>query len=57
MKPDELKFDDKAKKGKKVQMVFGKEQMAEMWMRNIQVNPDDFLRRKFAIESAAARGK
>jgi Ca-activated chloride channel homolog len=57
MKPDELKFDDKAKKGKKAPMSFGKEQMAEVWMRNIQVNPADFLRRKFAIESAPATRK
>ena len=30
----------------------GKEEMADVWMRNIQVSPADFLRRKFAIEAA-----
>jgi Ca-activated chloride channel homolog len=52
LKPDEVKFDEKGKKGKKTKMNFGPEQMADTWMRNIQINPADFLRRKFAIENA-----
>lgn len=53
--PDSVKFDDKAKKGKKGKMVFGKEQMADVWMRNIQTSPTEFLRRKFEIESAGEK--
>ncbi|MBV9572848.1 MAG: VWA domain-containing protein [Acidobacteriales bacterium] len=52
LKPDQIKFDEKGKKGKKGRASFGKEEMAEIWMRNIQTSPADFLRRKFAIESA-----
>ena len=55
LKPDELKFDKRGKKGKKGQVNVGKEQMADIWMRNIQTSPADFLRRKFAIEAAAER--
>jgi len=51
-KPDQFKFDEKSKKGKKGAVKMGKEQMADVWMRNIQVSPADFLRRKFAIEAA-----
>jgi Ca-activated chloride channel family protein len=55
LKPDEVKFDKRGKKGKKGQMNVGKEQMADIWMRNIQTSPADFLRRKFEIEAAAER--
>lgn len=51
--PDEIKFDEKGKKGKKgeiEQSMFTEEQIAEMWMRNIQASPADFLRMKFAIQ-------
>jgi Ca-activated chloride channel family protein len=51
-KPDQFKFDEKGKKGKKGALKIGKEQTADIWMRNIQVSPADFLRRKFAIEAA-----
>jgi Ca-activated chloride channel family protein len=51
LKPDQIKFDKKGKKGKKA-LVNSAEEMADMWMRNIQTSPADFLRRKFAIESA-----
>jgi Ca-activated chloride channel family protein len=56
LKPDEIKFDKKGKKGKKT-LVNAKEEMAEIWMRNIQTSPADFLRRKFAIESAEEKNK
>ena len=52
--PDEIKFDEKGKKGKKgeiEQSMFTEEQIAEMWMRNIQTSPADFLRMKFAIQT------
>ncbi len=51
--PDEIKFDEKGKKGKKgeiEQSMFTEEQIAEMWMRNIRTSPADFLRMKFAIQ-------
>jgi len=28
-----------------------------VWMRNIQTSPADFLRRKFAVESAQGKAK
>jgi Ca-activated chloride channel family protein len=51
LKPDQIKFDKKGKKGKKA-LVNSAEETAAIWMRNIQTSPADFLRRKFAIESA-----
>jgi Ca-activated chloride channel homolog len=53
--PDQVKFDNEGKKGKKVQVPAAKldpAKLAEIWMRNIQTNPADFLRRRFAIQSA-----
>ncbi|MEN8192849.1 MAG: tetratricopeptide repeat protein, partial [Bacteroidota bacterium] len=52
--PDEIKFDEKGKKGKKgkvEELKLTPEKMADIWMRNIQVSPADFLRRKFHIQS------
>jgi Ca-activated chloride channel homolog len=49
-KPDEIKFDEKGKKGKQGE-VEAAQQTAEMWMRNIQTTPAQLLRRKFAIEA------
>jgi len=52
--PDEIKFDEKGKKGKagKVpQFKVKPEQMAELWMRNLTISPADFLREKFRIEA------
>ncbi|SLM49065.1 putative Tetratricopeptide repeat protein [Nitrospira japonica] len=52
--PDDIKFDEKGKKGKagKVpQFKVKPEQMAEMWMRNLTISPADFLREKFRIEA------
>jgi Ca-activated chloride channel homolog len=54
-KPDQFKLDEKSKKGKKGMVKVGKEQMADIWMRNIQVSPAEFLRRKFAIEAATEK--
>lgn len=56
LKPDQVKFDKKGKKGKKA-LVNAKQEMAEIWMRNIQTSPADFLRRKFEIESAEEKKK
>jgi Ca-activated chloride channel homolog len=49
-KPDEIKFDEKGKKGKPGE-VDAAQQAADMWMRNIQTTPAQLLRRKFAIEA------
>lgn len=49
--PDQIQFDDKAKKGKDAQVSLAA-QTAEMWMRNIQVSPAQLLARKFAIEAS-----
>ncbi len=56
-KPDEVKFDDKGKKGKEgeiEQEMLTDEQKAEMWLKRLQVTPADFLRRKFAAQAAEA---
>ena len=55
--PDEIKFDEKGKKGKEgeiQQEMLTDEQKAEMWLRRLQVTPADFLRRKFAVQAAEA---
>ncbi|MGO4838671.1 hypothetical protein AB4144_41125, partial [Rhizobiaceae sp. 2RAB30] len=50
LKPDQIQFDDKGKKGKEGQIDLA-QQTADMWMRNIQITPTDLLARKFAIEA------
>jgi len=52
--PDEIKFDEKGKKGKEGEMeqtLFSEDMLAEMWMRNIQTSPAGFLRYKFRIQA------
>jgi len=51
--PDEIKFDDKADKGKEgevEQSFLTDEQIAEMWLRGVRTSPTEFLARKFAYE-------
>ncbi len=51
--PDEIKFDDKGKKGKKGevdQAELSTEQIQQVWMRRLQTTPSDFLRLKFAAQ-------
>ena len=51
---DEVKFDDKGKKGKEGELdpsLFSDEQKDEMWMRNIQTSPADYLRFRFMIQA------
>ena len=51
--PDEIKFDEKGKKGKKVevdQAELSAEQIQQVWMRRLQTTPSDFLRLKFAAQ-------
>ena len=57
-KPDEIKFDDKGKKGKEGEideLKLTPEKMADIWMRNIQTSPAEFLRRKFYIQSESKK--
>jgi Ca-activated chloride channel homolog len=54
--PDQIKFDEKEKGGKKTQTIkVDPAKMADIWMRNIQTTPADFLRRRFAIQAAEER--
>jgi Ca-activated chloride channel family protein len=51
--PDEIKFDEKGKKGKKGevdQAELSAEQIQQLWMRRLQTTPSDFLRLKFAAQ-------
>ncbi|HYK34430.1 tetratricopeptide repeat protein [Alloacidobacterium sp.] len=53
--PDQVKFDKQGKKGKKTQVQVAKmdpKKLAEIWMRNIQTTPADFLRRRFEMQAA-----
>ncbi len=57
-KPDEVKFDDKGKKGKEgevEQSFLSDEQIAEMWLRGVQTSPTEFLARRFAFEAKDRR--
>lgn len=58
--PDKIQFDDKDDGGKKekADMSRVQQQNAELWMRNLQISPADFLRQKFQIEAQQpAQGK
>jgi Ca-activated chloride channel family protein len=57
--PDQVKFDDKGKQGKKTVMkvTLDPKQIADIWMRNIQTTPADFLRQRFAIQAAQEHRK
>jgi Ca-activated chloride channel family protein len=52
--PDQVKFDNKNKHGKETQVRarLDPKKMADIWMRNIQTTPADFLRRRFAAQAA-----
>lgn len=59
-KPDEVKFDEKGKKGKpgKVEVkTLTDEQIARMWLRGVQTSPAEFLRMKFATQAQDAKKK
>lgn len=53
--PDQTKFDEKGKQGKRAKVNMRPETMADIWMRNIQTTPAEFLRRRFAIQETAER--
>jgi Ca-activated chloride channel family protein len=53
-KPDEIKFDEKGKRGKKGeidQAELSTEQIQQVWMRRLKTTPSDFLRLKFAAQA------
>jgi len=54
--PGETQVEDKDDSGKKGTQRFqmNSEKMADIWMRNIQTSPADFLRRRFAIQANEA---
>jgi Ca-activated chloride channel homolog len=49
---DQVKFDKEGKQGKQARVRAKPETMADIWMRNIQTTPADFLRRRFAMQDA-----
>jgi Ca-activated chloride channel family protein len=54
--PDQMKFDEQGKKGTKARVQkLDPKKMADIWMRNIQTTPADFLRRRFAIQAEQER--
>jgi Ca-activated chloride channel family protein len=58
-KPDEVKFDEKGKKGKsgKVEVhQLTDEEIATMWLRGVETSPAGFLKRKFAVQAVKEGG-
>ena len=56
--PDQVKFDQKGKKGKKGRMEqadLTAEQIRQLWMRRLPTTPSDFLRMKFAVQVQASK--
>jgi Ca-activated chloride channel homolog len=54
--PDQIKFDENGKQGKKTLMKVKLDptQLADIWMRNIQTTPAEFLRQRFVVQAAQA---
>ena len=53
--PDKVQYDEKGKQGKRIKMpteAIDPAKLAEIWMRNIQTTPADFLRRRFEMQAA-----
>lgn len=50
--PDQMKFDNKSDKGKQIKVKMDPAKMADIWLRNVQATPADFLRRRFEIQAA-----
>jgi Ca-activated chloride channel homolog len=56
--PDKIQFDEKGKKGKKATMQVAQmdpKKLTEIWMRNIQTTPADFLRQRFQMQATQER--
>jgi Ca-activated chloride channel homolog len=52
--PDEIKFDEKGKRGKKGQIdqaELSADQIQQVWLKRLQATPSDFLRLKFAAQA------
>jgi Ca-activated chloride channel family protein len=59
-KPDQVKFDEKGKKGKAGKVEVPKpsnKDIAEMWLRGVNTSPADFLRMKFAAQDEERKAK
>ncbi len=57
--PDEMKFDEKGKKGKRGeigQAELSADQIQQVWMRRLQTTPSEFLRLKFAAQVEEPKG-
>lgn len=55
---DEIRFDEKGEKGKSgemSEMQLSEDQLAEIWMRSIEISPADFLRSKFLFQDERQR--
>jgi Ca-activated chloride channel family protein len=52
--PDQVKFDDRGKKGRAGRIEVSRAQMGEVWLRSLTTSPAGFLRQKFAAQAAAA---
>ncbi len=58
--PDEIKVDEKGKKGKEGEVDQGPlsdEQIQELWMRRLQTTPSEFLRLKFASQAQGTEAR
>ena len=57
VEPGETEVEEKGQKDKRGVQEFrmDSEKMADIWMRNIQTSPADFLRRRFAIQASEQR--
>jgi len=56
--PDEVKFDEKGKKGKRGEIDLAElsaEEVQQVWMRRLQTTPSDFLRLKFAAQAEESK--
>jgi Ca-activated chloride channel family protein len=53
VKPDEIKFDNDARQGAKVQQKTPMAQGDQQWLDNLNTSPALFLKRKFALQQQA----
>ncbi|MNE98736.1 hypothetical protein D3C80_1973000 [compost metagenome] len=53
--PDKIEFDKQKGKGKDVVMDKQKATSEDVWLQNLSTSPAQFLKRKFALQDAAAQ--
>jgi Ca-activated chloride channel family protein len=53
LKPDEVKFDKRADKGKAETVETPQAASDELWLQNLTTSPAQFLKRKFSLQDAA----